>query len=488
MCLEIKIPQLNANEDELLVTFVAVEPGDYVETDDELFVVESTKTSVDVLAEKSGYISEIRIKEDEVYKVGFMAMKIVDSLANKDIDKAKSEVFLQSGSVEENSLETAKSRLLKRKLKEKEKPGVKKKRKSLPLNFVSDELIPSEELTWVINARGKFSYTKEDDTSWDFIDEERRHKLNSLDIGKGSFINFKRLFIGNNVKIGKNVFIEAEDLYIGDYVKIGDNSNIVTGEVVFFDGVTVAHNVEVDLSGGKNKESRLLVGPGALISSRSLLNASKEILLEKESAVSPGAMIFTHSYWQSVLDGYPCQSFKVRLCENSWIGAGCQVLPGTIIGKGAVVMSNSTVINNVQSETMYAGVPAEIIKENLKKEISRDDRILLLRNILDDFIVYLEEKRVSVEKNSLITVKNDIDGGTIALIESLNHIPEKADILIFVDDLPENIKSKAVFDIKERRFIGNSNKLIFELRNFFRRYGIRFSPCAWDSSFNNGFV
>lgn len=53
---------------------------------------------------------------------------------------------------------------------------------------------------------------------------------------------------------------------------------------------------------------------------------------------------------------------NVKIENDVWIGANCVILPGVIIGEGAVIAAGSIVTNNVPPFTIVAGNPARIIK------------------------------------------------------------------------------------------------------------------------------
>jgi len=54
---------------------------------------------------------------------------------------------------------------------------------------------------------------------------------------------------------------------------------------------------------------------------------------------------------------------NVIIGDNCWIGARVFIREGVIIGKNCVIGANSVVVNDVPDYTVYAGVPAKLIKK-----------------------------------------------------------------------------------------------------------------------------
>ncbi len=58
----------------------------------------------------------------------------------------------------------------------------------------------------------------------------------------------------------------------------------------------------------------------------------------------------------------------ITIGDNVWIGIGAKVLKGVRIGSGAVVAAGSVVISDVPANSMVAGVPAKLIRQNIQWE------------------------------------------------------------------------------------------------------------------------
>jgi acetyltransferase-like isoleucine patch superfamily enzyme len=59
----------------------------------------------------------------------------------------------------------------------------------------------------------------------------------------------------------------------------------------------------------------------------------------------------------------PISQGAIVIEDDAWLGAGCVVLPGVRIGRGAVVGANSVVQQNVASLHVVAGQPARTVRE-----------------------------------------------------------------------------------------------------------------------------
>jgi len=57
-------------------------------------------------------------------------------------------------------------------------------------------------------------------------------------------------------------------------------------------------------------------------------------------------------------------SMKCVIIENNvWIGESVSILPGVVIGEGAIIGSNSVVTKDIPANTIAVGVPAKVIKK-----------------------------------------------------------------------------------------------------------------------------
>lgn len=57
---------------------------------------------------------------------------------------------------------------------------------------------------------------------------------------------------------------------------------------------------------------------------------------------------------------------NVIIGNNVWIGVNVTIIGGVSIGNGAVIAAGSLVVSDVPANTMVGGVPAKIIRKNIK--------------------------------------------------------------------------------------------------------------------------
>jgi acetyltransferase-like isoleucine patch superfamily enzyme len=68
----------------------------------------------------------------------------------------------------------------------------------------------------------------------------------------------------------------------------------------------------------------------------------------------------------SISGGTNGRAAPVNIGNNVWIGMNATILKGVTIGDGAVVAANSLVNRSVPPNALVGGVPARVIRENVK--------------------------------------------------------------------------------------------------------------------------
>jgi acetyltransferase-like isoleucine patch superfamily enzyme len=116
----------------------------------------------------------------------------------------------------------------------------------------------------------------------------------------------------------------------------------VPGRLIVGDRSSIGVGSNVRAAGGT-----IRIGAGTGIAQYNVLVAANHVL-------RPGEPRF-HVRWDESRSG-------IEIGNNVWIGAGCVILPGTVIGDDAVIAAGSVVRGNVPSGELWGGVPARKIK------------------------------------------------------------------------------------------------------------------------------
>jgi sugar O-acyltransferase (sialic acid O-acetyltransferase NeuD family) len=76
---EIRIPLLNPNEPEAKIVHLAVENGQFVSKDSVLCILETTKSTAEVLAEFDGYVISLQVSENSIAEAGSLFCYLAES-------------------------------------------------------------------------------------------------------------------------------------------------------------------------------------------------------------------------------------------------------------------------------------------------------------------------------------------------------------------------------------------------------------------------
>jgi acetyltransferase-like isoleucine patch superfamily enzyme len=82
-------------------------------------------------------------------------------------------------------------------------------------------------------------------------------------------------------------------------------------------------------------------------------------------SIAPRVTLVTSSHPNNsrIRDFAPLAKGPIVIEDDAWLGAGCVVLPGVRIGRGAVVGANSVVNQDVPPLHIVAGQPARAVRE-----------------------------------------------------------------------------------------------------------------------------
>ena len=82
--------------------------------------------------------------------------------------------------------------------------------------------------------------------------------------------------------------------------------------------------------------------------------------------------------WENAMDGkqYPRKG-DITIGNDVWIGYNATIMAGVIVGDGAIIAANSTVIKDVEPYSIVGGNPAVEIKKRFSNDVI--ERLLKLK-------------------------------------------------------------------------------------------------------------
>jgi acetyltransferase-like isoleucine patch superfamily enzyme len=137
------------------------------------------------------------------------------------------------------------------------------------------------------------------------------------------------------IEIGENVLVEP-CAFILVYHRTSHSD--VPGRLVLGDRSGIGFGTNIRAAGGT-----IRIGAGSAI-------AQNCVLIAANHAIKPGEPRI-HVRWDEGLTG-------IDIGSNVWIGAGCVILPGSVIGDDAVIAAGSLVHKTVPAGELWGGWPA----------------------------------------------------------------------------------------------------------------------------------
>ncbi len=312
------------------------------------------------------------------------------------------------------------------------------------------------------------------------------YRLKGYKIASGVKLSLGCVVIGKEVEIGKNssigffTIVRARKIKIGRYVKIGSMSAIDTESFSIDDDARI--NEQVYIGGTKTPESSLIMGKRTIIMQASYINPTKPIIIGDDSGIGGHCLLFTHGSWNSQLEGYPVKFAPITIGKKVWLPWRVFVMPGVTIGEGAVIGADSMINKDIPANSLAAGSPAKIIKENFPPSLNDEEKEKIIVTIFSDFINHLKynnfkaEQKTSANGFEIMIQKNSVNA-LLKFCDSYNETTSLSpnSILVLNKSKAEvNPKLPMVISLVDNSRIGTS-PVGEELVSFLSRYGIRFN-------------
>ena len=156
-------------------------------------------------------------------------------------------------------------------------------------------------------------------------------------------------------------------LTIGDRFKLGKGSRLyIQNNWEFGNDVSIETNCAV-FSREPNLYGRLYLKNNSHIADGCIIDVSDDIIIMENVAIGPNCTFYTHDHEYTDFNlpawGGEKYSKKIVVGKNSWLGSNVTILPGVIIGDHVVVAAGSVVTKDLDSKSVYGGVPAKLIRK-----------------------------------------------------------------------------------------------------------------------------
>lgn len=208
----------------------------------------------------------------------------------------------------------------------------------------------------VMNCLLQFAYCKYKSNKWNKkINHDSFLKESKIDTEINSKSNFKN-FIENWIQS-----ILRLNLLIISYFP-SHHFRIFVYRYIYC--MNIQKNVVIYYGAEIRDPWKISIGEGSVIGDRSLLDGRCGITIGKNVNFSTGVWLYTlqhdpnDSLFRTTNEGKP-----ITIDDYAWISTRTVLLPGTKIGKGAIVAAGAVVTKNVEPYTIVGGIPAKKIGE-----------------------------------------------------------------------------------------------------------------------------
>ena len=173
------------------------------------------------------------------------------------------------------------------------------------------------------------------------------NKYSRMDIHKSAKLNIKgKLIVGLNENRKSK---KETTIFVGENAKLNVKEKLVIG-------------AGTDIRILKNAE--LTIGRG-------FMNANNQIICEEKITIGNHVLmardvIIRDTDSHEILENNYKKTKPISIGNHVWIGTRAMIMKGVTIGDGAIVAAGAIVTKDVPANTIVAGVPAKVIRENVE--------------------------------------------------------------------------------------------------------------------------
>ncbi|EJV0274990.1 acyltransferase [Vibrio parahaemolyticus] len=128
----------------------------------------------------------------------------------------------------------------------------------------------------------------------------------------------------------------GDNVYLGRFVVLKNPQNVEIGS-----NVSIHDSCYIDGAGG------VVIGDNTSIAHQTSIISFEHLYTEQDKPIKYNKLSYD----------------KITISDDVWIGCGVRILSGVKIESRAIVAAGSVVLNNIESNTIHAGVPNKFVKD-----------------------------------------------------------------------------------------------------------------------------
>ena len=307
-------------------------------------------------------------------------------------------------------------------------------------------------------------------------------------LGDGTVIVAPRIVLEDGVTIGDRSTVRCEEVFAaGELALLGDSFELACRRAFIGAGTWTADGVDIGGGGHRDPWATFVIGELGFIGHEVFVNVCRPVVIGAEVFLTMRSVLLTHNVGHSVLEGFENRFAGIVLEDRAQIGVGAVVYAGCRVGREAIVVSNSYVVNDAHAGTRAGGVPARPIG-HASRPPARPRQLELARRMIGDLEELLRLRGVETTPLADGSRGFELAGaqgpGRVVFLETVGKdatLPagEGETVVLTLDAAGETPPDCAVLDLLARQLHGEGGVLLDLVREFCRKRGIRFQPGPW---------
>lgn len=191
-----------------------------------------------------------------------------------------------------------------------------------------------------------------------------------VNLGEGSNIGPFSVIRANSFTLGRDSSVKPLSLVSAGRIDLGDHVHISPLTII---------KAEV------NQRSSMEMGDHSRTFPFVWIEPGEGVKIGKHVGIGGHTLIFTHGAWSDYLQGGPMSYGPVVIEDHVWLPWRVFILPGVTIGERAVIAAGSVVGKSIPARALAAGMPAQVVRENSHRQLSKQDQIARAQEIVTQF-------------------------------------------------------------------------------------------------------